>query len=681
MLTKKENLETKFMATYFPKSNNQSDAATMLYSRDPLPGSYSETPVIPGNTMMYMNFSPSSGPFSDALAGNSQRQSTCFEIQPADNSEPGSSQQEIMLNFGGSRIVEHDLSSWKDGRNEMLMMHSINGGRVLQGQGLSLSLGTHIPSGMQIPQIPYQNDTSSFSSFLGPNPSHSNDERGGNQSFEEDDNSRTRQLSYNEYVLSCIQGSNADAIKSDSYGMSSMTRAIPNSKYMKAAQQLLDEVVNVQKAIKEQSFKKELVKDSKEGDGGLGDGGSDPSQAGVSSVLPESSSNSTNELPAAEKQDLQNKLTKLLAMMDEVDRRYKQYYHQMKIVVSSFDVIAGSGAAKPYTALALLTISRHFRCLRDAINGQIQGARKNLGEQDDSSNGKGIVISRLRYVDKQLRQQRALQQLGMMPQHAWRPQRGLPETSVSILRAWLFEHFLHPYPKDSDKIMLARQTGLTRSQVSNWFINARVRLWKPMVEEMYKEETGDAEVDSNSSSETTPRTTKTDAKTSQDKGEDFHQISTSSGQLLASNSIPMPDVEMVELDNNPSFQPPSKYCTRKSGDEQRQIDETPLFQDSMGHSNYGTDRFIEAAYHISEFERFGNGSGKISLTLGLQQSAGGSIPICNDTPYGFVNTRGSDAYNASNLAMETEITEFDCIDSENRQQRFVPPRLLHDFVA
>jgi len=47
------------------------------------------------------------------------------------------------------------------------------------------------------------------------------------------------------------------------------------------------------------------------------------------------------------------------------------------------------------------------------------------------------------------------------------------------------------YPKDSDKIMLAKQTGLTRSQVSNWFINARVRLWKPMVEEMYLEETKD----------------------------------------------------------------------------------------------------------------------------------------------------------------------------------------------
>ncbi|GAB2273874.1 hypothetical protein Dimus_008647, partial [Dionaea muscipula] len=45
------------------------------------------------------------------------------------------------------------------------------------------------------------------------------------------------------------------------------------------------------------------------------------------------------------------------------------------------------------------------------------------------------------------------------------------------------------YPSDVDKHILARQTGLTRSQVSNWFINARVRLWKPMVEDMYLEET------------------------------------------------------------------------------------------------------------------------------------------------------------------------------------------------
>jgi len=115
----------------------------------------------------------------------------------------------------------------------------------------------------------------------------------------------------------------------------------------------------------------------------------------------------------------------------------------MQNVVSSFDVVAGSGAAKPYTALALQTISCHFRSLRDAITGQIRATLKSLGENDASGNHKGVGMARLKYVDHQVRQQRAIQQLGMM-QYAWRPQRGLPESSVSILRAWLFEHFLHP---------------------------------------------------------------------------------------------------------------------------------------------------------------------------------------------------------------------------------------------
>eukprot|EP01018_Ginkgo_biloba_P020179 Gb_23074 [translate_table: standard] len=188
-----------------------------------------------------------------------------------------------------------------------------------------------------------------------------------------------------------------------------------------------------------------------------------------------------------------------------VDRRYKHYCDQMRLVVTSFESVTTPGAAAPYTALALKAMSRHFRCLRDAIIGQLESTSKALGEKDSIIPGttRGET-PRLGFLDRTIRQQRAFQQLGMMEQHPWRPQRGLPERSVSVLRAWLFEHFLHPYPTDADKHILARQTGLTRSQdirsewnsksielllqVSNWFINARVRLWKPMVEEMYMEE-------------------------------------------------------------------------------------------------------------------------------------------------------------------------------------------------
>ncbi|KAF5930992.1 hypothetical protein HYC85_031865 [Camellia sinensis] len=144
------------------------------------------------------------------------------------------------------------------------------------------------------------------------------------------------------------------------------------------------------------------------------------------------------------------------------------------MVVSSFESVAGLSAATPYISLALKTVSKHFRCLKNAISDQLSFSKQK------SAGGN------LSFFDAQ--------------QHIWRPQRGLPERSVAVLRAWLFEHFLHPYPTDTDKQMLANQTGLSRNQVSNWFINARVRVWKPMVEEIHMLETkGLAEPNSNMS--------------------------------------------------------------------------------------------------------------------------------------------------------------------------------------
>lgn len=132
-------------------------------------------------------------------------------------------------------------------------------------------------------------------------------------------------------------------------------------------------------------------------------------------------------------------------MAAQVEQRYRQYHQQTQIVVSSFEAMAGFGSARTYTSLALQTISKRFRCLKDAIIGQIRATSKSLGEEDGQiGGGKGEGGSRLRFVDHHLRQQRALQQLGMMQHNAWRPQRGLPERAVSVLRAWLFEHFLHP---------------------------------------------------------------------------------------------------------------------------------------------------------------------------------------------------------------------------------------------
>lgn len=131
----------------------------------------------------------------------------------------------------------------------------------------------------------------------------------------------------------------------------------------------------------------------------------------------------------------------------QLDRRYNHYCERMQMVVNTFDMIMGYGAAVPYTMLAQKAMSRHFRCLREAISDQMMVSSEQLGEKDGAKSGltKGET-PRLKFLEQRLRQQRALHQMGgAAEQEAWRPQRGLPQRSLTILRAWLFEHFLHPY--------------------------------------------------------------------------------------------------------------------------------------------------------------------------------------------------------------------------------------------
>ncbi|CAL9118467.1 unnamed protein product [Musa acuminata var. zebrina] len=186
--------------------------------------------------------------------------------------------------------------------------------------------------------------------------------------------------------------------------------------------------------------------------------------------------------------DQQWKKTRLVSMLDEVFRRYKQYYHPMHAVITSFESVAGLSAAAPCASMALKAMSKHFRCLKNMISDQLRRSNNGVGDvgigigrEDDSSfgllNSNGCLG-------------RTINSNGTFAQpHVWRPQRGLPERAVSVLRAWLLEPFFfrngEEYPTDMDKQNLAKQTGLTRNQVSNWFINARVRLWKPMVEEVH----------------------------------------------------------------------------------------------------------------------------------------------------------------------------------------------------
>ncbi|GBG27223.1 Homeobox protein, putative [Hondaea fermentalgiana] len=59
-----------------------------------------------------------------------------------------------------------------------------------------------------------------------------------------------------------------------------------------------------------------------------------------------------------------------------------------------------------------------------------------------------------------------------------KPRSNFSKAAKSQLRAWFENHKDNPYPSDEEKETLARQTGLTPSQVSTWFINERMRNWR-----------------------------------------------------------------------------------------------------------------------------------------------------------------------------------------------------------
>ncbi|KAL5733139.1 hypothetical protein ACOSQ2_032831 [Xanthoceras sorbifolium] len=178
------------------------------------------------------------------------------------------------------------------------------------------------------------------------------------------------------------------------------------------------------------------------------------------------------------------KNSKLVFMLEEIYGKYKLYCQQIQSVVASFETVPGLGNAAPYIFSAFKAVSKHFSCLKNAIMDQIQIPEKPIG---DTSVGKNTIPGLLT-AEQGIphRSQKPENNQRFLQYPVWRSQRGLPDHAVSLLKTWLFQNFLHPYPTDSEKQMLARQTGLSRTQVSNWFINARVRLWKPMVEEIHK---------------------------------------------------------------------------------------------------------------------------------------------------------------------------------------------------
>ncbi|KAL8039305.1 hypothetical protein ABFX02_10G027100 [Erythranthe guttata] len=349
------------------------------------------------------------------------------------------------------------------------------------------------------------------------------------------------------------------------------------------------------------------------------------------------------------------KKSRLLSMLDEVYKRYKQYYQQMQAAVAAFESVAGLSTASPFANLALKALSKHFRCLKNAITDQLQfpsskshGGKSNYEREDTNqrpeNSGRGSFVQRPFHLDQTT---------------VWRPQRGLPEHAVTVLRAWLFEHFLHPYPTDTDKLMLAKQTGLSRNQVSNWFINARVRLWKPMVEEIHTLEThqGTQKPNNNNNNNNSQR-------------EDQQQQT--SNNLNDRHLMNMPTIDECE-NASTSVQRIGEFSLKRNRDagpaEARQGNEAGPIRSVP----YGSNLVMHnSSSHHLHVVGGGGGGGGVSLTLGLHQNGvglGESYPMHAARRFG-LDLHG-DGYQVSGFAAQNRQFGRDVMDGQ----------MMHDFVG
>jgi hypothetical protein len=66
----------------------------------------------------------------------------------------------------------------------------------------------------------------------------------------------------------------------------------------------------------------------------------------------------------------------------------------------------------------------------------------------------------------------------------------LPSTVVDYLKAWLMssDHINHPYPTEQEKAKMVADTGIELKRLNNWFVNNRIRYWKPRMEALQRQQ-------------------------------------------------------------------------------------------------------------------------------------------------------------------------------------------------
>ena len=311
------------MATYYPSFSYQRDNLSTTSLGDQKPVSYLGSSSHPGNSKIYLNQASSAGAFSEISSGSSLSLQNCVQIPSIGGKNEMSfipsdtmSLQSVhgQLNITTSNSICNPVAV-----NPPTIPRSVlDGEQSSQSQGLSLSLGSQISSGVSVPSFQYQYQ--GYSSFFS---GHLPFSGKGTIPCTGDESRKSKELKTSDDMQCGFPGSNHDAFETDALSNHQgsishkqihsdiyqfepgFASTILNSKYLRVAQELLDEVINVRKALKQPDLDKNI--------------NSQPNPSnGMSSEPSESVNNPSSEISPTERQDLQNKKTKLLSMLDEV---------------------------------------------------------------------------------------------------------------------------------------------------------------------------------------------------------------------------------------------------------------------------------------------------------------------------------------------------------------------------
>jgi len=208
-------------------------------------------------------------------------------------------------------------------------------------------------------------------------------------------------------------------------------------------------------------------------------------------------------------------------------------------------------------------------------------------------------------------------------------------------------------------------------QVANWFINARVRLWKPMVEEMYKEEFGDSEMSSNLlPSESPLKAPRDDVQSSDSKREESQEnLITVDDSVIQHHGLKLDHASELERGIQSSDHEENAMDPRigkLQGDQRFNIN-------NSNSSYYGEGCIIApttATYDLSELGNIGVG-GHVSLALELRN--------CESEGFGDDMHRRRKKTLAS--SPEADLLDYHFTEQGKQQNKFGNPHLLHEFVV